>query len=141
MKKFKVKFVRYDMSKTRNRKRNDMLVDGKSERFVKIQLEKIHKGETVVAIHEITWDEEQNEEVLRLDQEETQEYFTGVVKFFNSTKGFGFIRPDDDMDDLFFHKTSCKLDEPRDNDQVEFRISDGPKGPVATHIRVIEYYE
>ncbi len=138
MKKFKVQFVRYDMTKTKNRKRKDMLVDGKSERSVKTQLERIHKGEQVVAIHEITWDEEHNEEVLKLDEEESKEYLTGTVKFFNSEKGFGFIRPDEDMDDLFFHKSACKFDEPRDHDRVEFKVSEGPKGLVASHVRVIE---
>lgn len=138
MQKFKVQFVRYDMTKTRNRKRKDMLVEGKSERAVKTQLERIHKGEQVVTIHEIVWDEEHNEQVLKRDEEESKEYLLGTVKFFHGEKGFGFIQPDDEMDDLFFHKSSVKGEEPRDQDRVEFKLSEGPKGLVATHVRVVE---
>lgn len=135
MKKFQVKFVRYDMTKTRNRKRNDMLVDSKSEKAVRTQLERIHKGEQVVTIHELTWDEEQIQEVLHEDQNE--EVFTGTVKFFEMEKGFGFIMPDEDMDDLFFHKSSCQQGAPQDKDRVEFKISRGPKGLIATSVRII----
>ena len=64
MLKMRVKFVKYDLTKTKNRKRSDMLVDGKSEKAVRAQLEKIHKGEQVVAIHELVWDETQIREVV-----------------------------------------------------------------------------
>jgi CspA family cold shock protein len=137
MSKFKVQFVKYDMTKTKNRNRKDMLVDSKSERGVRTQLEKIHKGEQVVAIHEIIWDENQIEAVTQ--KEDNEEFYTGTVKFFEVVKGFGFIQADEDMDDLFFHKTACVQDVvPRDKDRVEFKISEGPKGLAAISVRIIE---
>ena len=138
MKKIKVQLVKYDMSKTKNRKRMNMLVDGKTEKAVRTQLERIHKGEEVVQIHEIVWDEEQIAEVLRQDEAESLDYRLGTVKFFNVEKGFGFIQPDEEMDDLFFHITSCKDGTPTDKDRVEFKMSESPKGLVATHVKVVE---
>lgn len=135
MNKIRVQFVRYDMSKTRNRKRKDMLVDTKTEKAVRAQLERIHKGEQVVAIHELVWDEEQIQEKNR--REDSEEFFTGTVKFFENEKGFGFIVPDEDMDDLFFHKSACGSEIPADRDRVEFKISEGPKGLIAVSVRVI----
>ena len=61
----------------------------------------------------------------------------GTVKWFNSSKGFGFINPDDDGDDLFVHhseiKTNCyaSLDE---GQKVEFEVGQGKKGPCATNV-------
>lgn len=136
--KIKVQFVKYDMTKTKNRKRKDMLVDGKNEKAVRTQLERIHKGEQVVAIHEIIWDEEQIKEALVQDEKESEEYMLGTIKFFNAEKGFGFIRPDEDMDDLFFHKSAIKGLNPSENDTVEFKVSEGPKGFVAINVRVVE---
>lgn len=135
--KIKVKFVKYDMTKTKNRKRSDMLVDAKNEKAVRTQLERIHKGEQVVQIHEIVWDEEQIAEVVRRDELEASEYLVGTVNFFNPEKGFGFIRPDEDMEDLFFHRSACKDGLPTDNDRVEFKLSEGPKGLSAIHVKVI----
>ena len=126
------------MTKTKKRNRKDMLVDGKNEKSVREQLEKIHKGEKVEAIHEIIWDEAQIEQVIRNDQEEQNEFFLGTVKFFDAEKGFGFIHPDEEMDDLFFHKTACLDDVPRDKDRVEFKLSKGPKGLTAISIKVID---
>lgn len=133
----KVKLVKYDMSKTTNRKRMDMLVDAKNEKAVITQLERIHKGEKVVKIHEIVWDEEQIEKAFRRDEAEASLYLIGTVKFFDNEKGFGFIRPDEDMDDVFFHKTACKDGVPTDNDRVEFKLSQSPKGLAAINVKVI----
>ena len=48
----------------------------------------------------------------------------GTVKFFNGTKGFGFIKPSDSGDDIFVHSSGL-IDEIRENDQVEFDVEEG----------------
>jgi CspA family cold shock protein len=138
MKKVRVQFVKYDMSKTKNRNRKNMLVDNQSENAIITQLERIHKGEEVVAIHEIIWDEKQIKEVVRLAKIDQKHLFFGIVKFFDIEKGFGFILPDEEMDDLFFHLSALSGEVPYENDRVEFKISEGPKGPCAIQIKIIE---
>lgn len=138
MRKVKVQFVKYDMTKTQNRKRKDMLVDFQDEEAVITQLERIHKGEKVVKIHELVWDEKQVKEVARQNKIDERSLFTGVVKFFDVEKGFGFIAPDEEMDDLFFHKSACTDGVPFEKDLVQFKISEGPKGLSAIHVRVID---
>ncbi len=138
MKKVRVQFVKYDMTKTKNRNRKDMLVDNQSEDAVIAQLERIHKNEQVIKIHEIVWDEKQIIEVTRSNKMDQNHVFFGSVKFFDFEKGFGFIQPDEEMDDLFFHKSACIEGVPGDKDRVEFRLSEGPKGMSAIHVRIIE---
>jgi len=60
----------------------------------------------------------------------------GTVKFFNGSKGFGFITPESG-DDLFFHISEIQGDEPRDGDKVEFEVGQGNKGPCAVNVKVV----
>lgn len=60
----------------------------------------------------------------------------GKVKFFNSTKGFGFIQPEDGGDDVFVHESGL-VDEIRENDTVEFETERGKKGINAVQVKVV----
>jgi cold shock protein len=60
---------------------------------------------------------------------------TGTVKFFNTTKGFGFITQDSG-DDLFFHISELQGSEANEGDKVEYEVGQGQKGPCATNVRV-----
>lgn len=59
----------------------------------------------------------------------------GTVKFFNQTKGFGFIKVDGSGQEIFVHVSGLK-DQIRENDAVVFEIRDGKKGPNATNVRL-----
>jgi CspA family cold shock protein len=58
----------------------------------------------------------------------------GTVKFYNSTKGFGFIKPDDGGEDIFVHQTGL-IDNIRENDNVSFDTKVGKKGINAIEVR------
>jgi CspA family cold shock protein len=60
----------------------------------------------------------------------------GTVKFFNVTKGFGFISQSDDRSDVFVHSTGL-IDQIRDNDRVQFDVEEGKKGLNAVNVKVI----
>lgn len=59
----------------------------------------------------------------------------GTVKFFNETKGFGFIKPASG-EDIFVHSTGL-IDQVRENDRVSFDVQDGRKGLNAINVKVI----
>ncbi len=62
---------------------------------------------------------------------------TGIVKWFNASKGFGFISPDEGGDDLFVHHSEIKTDGYASLDEgqkVEFEVGQGKKGPCATNV-------
>jgi CspA family cold shock protein len=59
---------------------------------------------------------------------------TGTVKFFNTSKGFGFITPKEG-NDLFFHVSELQGSTINDGDKVEFDIGESQKGPCAVNIR------
>ncbi|SFC83417.1 cold shock protein (beta-ribbon, CspA family) [Flexibacter flexilis DSM 6793] len=58
---------------------------------------------------------------------------TGTVKFFNESKGFGFIVTDDSKQDVFVH-VSGLIHQIRENDRVSFEIKEGKKGPNAINV-------
>lgn len=61
---------------------------------------------------------------------------TGVVKFFNDAKGFGFIKVDDGGEDLFVHSSALKTPI-RENDKVQFEVQQGKKGLNAINVAVV----
>ncbi len=60
----------------------------------------------------------------------------GTVKFFNESKGFGFVIEDDSKEEYFVH-VSGLIDEIREGDAVEFDLKEGRKGLNAVDVRVI----
>jgi CspA family cold shock protein len=73
---------------------------------------------------------------LYTGQGETQ-VSTGTVKWFNSSKGFGFITPDDGSNDLFVHHSEIKTTgyaSLNEGQKVEFEVGQGKKGPCATNV-------
>ena len=65
---------------------------------------------------------------------------TGTVKWFNESKGFGFISPEGGGKDVFVHFSAIKADGFRtlaEGQAVSFDVEDGPKGPQATQVTAI----
>ncbi len=63
---------------------------------------------------------------------------TGIVKWFNADKGYGFITPDDGSKDLFVHHSEIQVSGYKSLDEgqkVEFVVGQGQKGPCATQVK------
>ncbi len=60
----------------------------------------------------------------------------GTVKFFNDSKGFGFITEDNSNEEFFVH-ISGLVDEINEGDSVEFEVKEGRKGLNAVNVKVI----
>ncbi|MBT4775544.1 MAG: cold shock domain-containing protein [Crocinitomicaceae bacterium] len=60
----------------------------------------------------------------------------GTVKFFNETKGFGFISEEESNKEHFVH-VSGLIDEIREGDEVEFELTEGKKGLNAVNVKVV----
>jgi CspA family cold shock protein len=59
----------------------------------------------------------------------------GKIKFFNETKGFGFITPDAGGEDVFVHSTGL-IDKVRENDTVTYEVQQGKKGLNAVNVKL-----
>lgn len=59
----------------------------------------------------------------------------GTVKFFNNSKGFGFITPDEGGRDVFVHKNGL-INEIADGDKVSYEVEESPKGLNAINVKV-----
>jgi cold shock protein len=59
----------------------------------------------------------------------------GVVKFFNTTKGFGFIKEEGSDEDIFVHSSGLQ-DNIRENDNVVFEVQQGKKGLNAVNVKL-----
>lgn len=65
----------------------------------------------------------------------------GTVKWFDHTKRFGFIKPNDDGQDVFVHQSGLAEETAsriKDGCRVEFDVTDGQKGPQASNVRVLD---
>ena len=60
----------------------------------------------------------------------------GTVKFFNETKGFGFISPEDGGQDIFVHSSGLNTKVSRENDKVVFDVEKSEKGLNAVNVRL-----
>jgi len=64
---------------------------------------------------------------------------TGTVKWFNETKGFGFITPSDGTADVFVHYSAITSEGFRtlqEGQSVTYEVESGPKGPQASQVKV-----
>ena len=65
---------------------------------------------------------------------------TGVVKWFNNAKGYGFVTPDEGEQDVFVHFSAISMDgykTLKEGQKVQFDISQGPKGLQAANLQAV----
>ncbi|CAA0159595.1 cold-shock protein [Tenacibaculum maritimum] len=60
----------------------------------------------------------------------------GTVKFFNNSKGFGFIKSSETGEDIFVHNSGL-IDDIREDDKVQYETEQGPKGMNAINVEVV----
>ena len=60
----------------------------------------------------------------------------GTVKFFNNSKGYGFITPDDRGKDVFVHMNGL-VDKITEGDKVSYDVEEGKKGPNAVNVKKV----
>ncbi|MBC7641566.1 MAG: cold-shock protein [Flavobacterium sp.] len=63
---------------------------------------------------------------------------TGTVKFFNESKGYGFITDEETGKDIFVHASGIKSEELREGDRVSYEEEEGRKGKVAAQVVALE---
>lgn len=59
---------------------------------------------------------------------------TGIIKFFNETKGYGFVKEDEGQKEYFVHATGL-IDKIKQNDKVTFELKEGKKGVNAVNVK------
>ena len=60
---------------------------------------------------------------------------SGIVKFFNQEKGYGFVQDRETKEEFFLHSNNL-IDQVKENDKVTFEIGKGPKGPIAIEVKL-----
>ncbi len=71
----------------------------------------------------------------------SQERYTGTVKWFNASKGFGFITPDESENDVFVHYSAIQTDgyaSLEENQRVEFGVEETEKGLQAVNVVALD---
>ena len=63
---------------------------------------------------------------------------TGKVKFFNESKGYGFITDDETGKDIFVHASGMSIESLKEGDSVSYEEEEGRKGKVAAQVAIIE---
>ena len=63
---------------------------------------------------------------------------TGTFKFFNESKGYGFITDEETGKDIFVHASGIRAEELREGDRVSYEEEEGRKGKVAAQVAVLE---
>ena len=71
-----------------------------------------------------------------MNEELTTKKIKGTCKFFNSQKGFGFLKDNESTKEYFVHVSGC-LQTITENDEVEFDLKDTPKGMNAINVKLV----